>query len=280
MKKKDKFSYNTTKTNLETGEVTDAEGVFISKEQSDAYRKIKKTQDEYGAFTWLLFNNTQELLPNVSPANITRLMYVSTFLGYNGYLLTANNKIMTKEGLQKQLKLSKNMFYNFWKEMLNENIFCEKDDKIYLNNTLFGKGSAKNINTDFTRLYVDGIRYIYENCEDAKQHKTLCYLFKVIPYINKQFNIITKNDINIKERDEIIPMTVPEFGGLVGIDNSHSRRLINILRTIQIDAEYAFVLVSYGDDTYMCINPHIYYAGSNWYTVQGIANWCIKKKVA
>lgn len=265
----------------EQGEVSEAYGRFTPQEQINAIHKKlkqKKTQNELGAFTWLLFNNTQELLPNVSPANITRLMYVSTFLGYYGYLIN-NNIAMTKKELQKKLKLDRRYFSAFWDEMIEQNIIIEQENKIYLNNNLFRKGTIKkDLPEDFTKLYINGIRYIYENCEDAKQHKTLCYLFKAIPYINKQYNIVSKNDINIKERDQIIPMTVPEFGKLVGIAEKNSRRLIKQLVSIEVQGEYAFLLETNGDGTFMTVNPHLYYAGSDWHKVKHIADWCIPMK--
>lgn len=108
-----------------TGELFSIDGTAVllnegdrvsSKKQVDYYyMKLHQTeqQKDYGPFTWMLYNCGQNILPGLTQPTITRLIYTSTYLGYDGFLVTDNGKTMTKAMLKRKLGIGKMNFSTF-----------------------------------------------------------------------------------------------------------------------------------------------------------------------
>lgn len=141
----------------------------------------------------LLFNNIK-----IDKANISRFLYLCTYIDYNtnqANLLVkkeGNNKIipMTKNDIKEVLGLSKSTFADFYKEMLENQLIFETNNKIYLSDKYVTKGTIENKNNDFTRLFIDPIRHLYENCT-TRQHKQLSYALQLAPFLDYNTNFIT-----------------------------------------------------------------------------------------
>jgi len=263
--------------NLETGELNNVCGTFISDKQKQSYVKQKrkrKTQNDYGAFTWFLYNRAEDIFPNLKQSNITRIMFIATYLNYDGYLSHDNKKanIINKKNMNELLKLSTKEFYRFYNEMIEQKIFIEQDDSIYLNKKIFKKGEINNLSTDYTRICVKGVRTLYEQVK-PKQHKILAYIFKLLPYINYQYNIVCKNPLE-SEQELIKPFTFTEICELFGIDKSHSNRFKNDLLKFGINKNPLIGLVTINNFKlnklmeYIFINPNVYYSGNNYKAVE------------
>ena len=89
-----------TFANAETGEVfEDAE--LRTKEQREQYKKIREKQKEYeskrtaidenykryGAFVWFIYHSQQVLDLGITPDQLTKLIYLSTYLDYKNRLI-------------------------------------------------------------------------------------------------------------------------------------------------------------------------------------------------
>lgn len=90
------------KTNLiipEEGDVT-----YTKKQRDFYFMKLQQTeaQKDYGPFVWMLYHSGEGIFDTLTQSTVTRLIYMSTFLGYDGYLVHDNYKTLTKEQLKKR----------------------------------------------------------------------------------------------------------------------------------------------------------------------------------
>lgn len=274
---------------LDTGDVVDG-GVRIygadfyikckeakrKRKERECIRKANAPEQKDARFVFHIYHACVNNFPDMQPSHITRLMYIATYLSYDGRLLTDWNAPMNKGHIERFLKLSKTSFYEFWEDMVKRGIFTEKDDGIYLNKDIFFKGDLtdKQVyrlsvdNIMVTRLYVTGIRKLYER-STPRSHKTLSYIFQILPYVNKQYNIICKNPLE-EDYDLIEPMTLGEFADVIGYNKKNVGRLANLLLepTFDIQEDEDVTAIRYvitkslkKESMMMFINPRVYYAG-------------------
>ena len=249
---------------LETGELLPATSRVIALEDGDVVRRKKQIQhatinyqakNNNGNFVWLLFNYGKDLFPNVSAANITRLMYAATFCHDDG-------SIMSKATLRDQMKLNRARWSEFWNEMTENDILYEKDGLVYINSQYATKGSITT-NKNYTRLFCEYVQQLYESCDSAGDHKQLSYIFKIIPFINRRTNTVCMNPMEQDERN-IQPMRLGDFCEAVGYDKNNARRLASELLKIRINGELAvgFFVSSMDEKTWLLVaNPKLYFGG-------------------
>ncbi len=233
-----------------------------------------KSDDEH-KFVFHIYQACVDTFPDMPPAHLTRLMYLATFAGYNGNLIGNNHKAMTKTIIQNKMNLSKPVFYKFWDDMVNRGILVDEGVAVYLNKDIFFKGKItqkmmtgyQKTNSTITRIYVKGIRELYEKAT-VSSHSTLSYLFRVLPYVNHQHNIVCTNPMET-EVQNIRAMTLGEFADIIGYDRRHIRRLMRQLYDttfIVSDKETRAINFTFGRDMTneemkLYINPSVYYAG-------------------
>ncbi|MEG2381275.1 MAG: hypothetical protein RSB38_06235 [Oscillospiraceae bacterium] len=240
-----------------------------------------KEYEKRGGFIWNIHDNAKILYPELRPASLTRLMFLATFLCYDGYLRDGRNPIL-RNTLGLYLNVGRREYFRFWSEMTSLGLMYEKDGKIYLNEDMFVKGSiCKDKIRDLadkgvyiTRIYSAAVRELYRSATPSSI-KTLSYLFRILPYVNREYNICCFDPLETDIR-ALTPMTLGDFADVVGYDRSSASRLAKILHTpvFEIDGKQmnAMRYVAANDtkaETYgMFINPRIYYAGSDWSKVE------------
>lgn len=251
-----------------------------TKEQDDYYWKNRyqtELQKDYGPFVFLLYTMKENLKFNIADASLTRLIYLSTFLCYKGYLVTDNGVSINKRICKEKLGLSENTFSLFWNEMLDNNILRYEDDRIFINRDMFAKGKLSK-DENAIRLNCETIRYLYEHCQNVSSHKKLSYLFKIIPWVNQEWNIVCWNPDEI-ERNKLKYMTMGDFAEKIGYDRSNAKRLAKILSEVtfhkygEYNKKHAFLYVvdkDFSPDQWVIVmNPSVYYGGKNYKNVRG-----------
>lgn len=174
--------------------------------------------------------------------------------------------------------MSEREWYLFWNEMTKCDILREREDGIVVNEKMFVKGSVSskkisnfaNQNKHITRLYTLAIRDLYKKAT-VRSHKTLSYLFQVIPFVNRQYNIVCHNPLE-EDLEKIEPMTLGEFCDIIGYSKRNAARLCNTLfaSTFMVDGEPKSAISCVANksldkkDFKMFINPMVYYAGTQW----------------
>lgn len=280
---------------VETGEVWDAPAGKYSVFDMEYVAKQKEARKKYtgialGAasrmspdkFIWEIYELSTLQTPTLSPANVTRMIYLSTFLHYDGFLAHSNGVGITMKSLPQLLKLSDRQFRNFWQELSTEKIFREQDGLVYVNANYFCRGRmrSKDVATMvmdgkyMTRLFIDGVRQLYE-AATPRSHKTLSYIFQILPFVNREHNIVCHNPLE-EDPDKIEPMTLGEFCDVVNYDRHNAARLCKALMsptfTVGNREQHAVRCVltkSMSREEYnIFINPRVYYAGTDYRKVE------------
>ena len=123
---------------------------------------------------------------------------------------------------------------------------------------------------DYFKMYRKGIRQLYKACKPSC-HKRLGYIFQMLPYINRQFNIVSKNPLET-DYNKVIPISFHDFCITLGYDITHEHRLLNEYRktTFVVDGKVqTFIYLAlpiegkYLNDGMMIINPQILYGGNS-----------------
>lgn len=179
-----------------------------------------KMTSDLGGFYMLYYN--EELFDGlVSDTHIARVIYLATFIEYdtNRLVFYENGKAnvpFTEKDVKDILKIKdRQTYYDFKKEILDSKIMTITDDGIFMNKKYFNRGEVQHKGY-FMRMYIDTIRQLYEQI-NTRQHKTLGYLFRLIPFIDYEYNIITRSpntDDKIKER----LMTKKDIAQLFNVD--------------------------------------------------------------
>lgn len=247
-------------------------------------RKNEKAQKSYwqrksnkplGRFYFIL---ADEQFKDLSPETVTRLIYLNTFLAFgDNRLMNTQRKQIKKSDLPKILEVSESTAKRFWAEVKNKYL---NEDKygLYANNSIFrsGKLKDKQYNT-YQKFYITAIRTLYRA---TKKHKHLGYIFKMLPFINFEHNILCKNPEETT-LDEIQCLTLAEFCEAIKFDRTHLNRLLQIYNKLTFNVrghEERFCAIVYDglhkDNAKIIINPHILYCGSNYQQVKNLAIFC------
>lgn len=257
-----------------------AEAQRIRKQREDYLSKkvLLSTLTDY-PFVWAVYQTSTLLLEQLPSTHVSMLFYLITYCGYDGLLSTGKLPIR-KEDLSGLLKVSRTTAWRFWESILGLDICSEADDgRIVVNEDYFRRGSIKqqelvamaSRGTYVTRVYVDAIRSLYERSVTSSK-KTLCYLFQVIPFLNREYNIVCHNPLE-SDLEKIQPMNLGEFCNAIGYNDKNASRLLSYMLEPKFDGRggvesaMRYVVSDKLRDKRsfnMFINPNVYYAGTSW----------------
>ena len=276
--------------NRNTGEVTETDTtnapkgtIYYTPEQQKAYKQRKQNEQEsyfrrknnkpLGDFIFIPLN---ENFSGVSPESVTRLIYLNTFTNYNdNSLMLTQRTPMRYKDLSSVLNVSKSTVTRFWNEVCPHYLTMKGDNLIFTNKDIFKKGYLKRKKeyTDYQKFYIDGIRKLYKSTS-KNNHKHLGYLFKLLPYVNLEYNLICYNPKE-KSLNNIELMSMKGFCKQIKYDVTHLNRLLSIYHNIYFNVDghrERFCTMVYDgiekQNAKIFINPHIFYCGSNYEQVK------------
>lgn len=279
----------------ETGEVKENQVIYTEEEiqlQRERRQHIKEYFDKVacktayyqwlnslkGDFVMLLYSVNEALDYGISPSNLTRLIYLSTFTSYNNNRLElSDSEIITKSVMEKLLMINTDTFNKFYNEIIEHGILIQREDGYYLNTNLFVKGKLreKNLSKNRIQLYIKGIRELYQRAK-PREHKQLAYLFQAIPYININNNTICHNPLELNI-DNVKPMTIEEYCDKIGYGVANARRFKTILLKFRFEQMPVFNFVKNCDGEFIFINPYVYYGGNKWDEVAVLGGFTTQK---
>ena len=252
---------------------------YKHRKNTEAKNKIRRaTTNKLGNFYFARVQNYDDL----TPATAVRLVYLMTYLGYDGRLKTSSRgRDIKRKDLQQILGLSESAADNFYKEVQGKYIIKDDNGALQMaDKDLFRRGSiaSKEQQAYYQRLYIRGVRTLYESAP-VSRHKNLGYFFKLLEHINLEYNILCHN---IFERDlnAIELMTLNELCDLISYEKTNVQRLIKIFNSITIDVdgkkEYfiSFVVNKGTGQSKIFINPRILYAGTQFDRVAVLGAFC------
>ena len=252
------------------------------KPMDQKFGRISSLYEKRGTFIWNIHSSAKILFPEIKPATLTRLMFLSTYLGYDGYLVDAKKKPITKNELQHYLEIHPSDCRKFWKDIETSKLMYESDGKIYLDNKMFARGKfpkdkikdlAENEQC-LTRIYISGVRKLY-NTATVPSHTTLSYIFRILPYVNREYNVCCFNPLET-DKSKIQLMPLGDFADVIGYDRAHISRLAKTLfepifevnGTLKNAIRYVSTSGFNKDGLSIFINPCVYYAGAHWKDIE------------
>ena len=233
----------------------------------------------------LLFNEL-----DIEKQNISRVIYLATFIDYNtnqeNLLIKhgQNYKIepMSKKDIQNKLKLAVGPFNSFMRDVKKNGLLFEVDEKFYLSPEYFTKGKNNFRNKEYTRIFIKPVQYLYEHTT-PRQHGALSYVYQLIPYMNYETNIICSNPL---ETDfcKINKMPLKEVCAMLGLktDRKTIYRFKETLRKFYIKVDnqkyyvFAYAVIN-GNIDYYVVNPLVVWGGSNTDNLKEIIKLCFFK---
>lgn len=215
------------------------------------------------------FVSTAEDFENVSPANLTRLIFLATYLSFhNNELRTTERHKLTKKELANVLDVSESTAERFWREV-NPKYIVEGDDGVLRTNPeIFAKGSTKQLMTFYIKVFAKGMEHLYKSVPKSN-HKHLGYIFAMLPYVNIEHNILCWNT---EETDisKVKQMSMKEFCGEIGFNYKHIDRLHRAYKKMSFDIGEgnqelfcSIIKNEYTGKELMIINPKVFYSGRN-----------------
>lgn len=244
---------------------------FLKQEEK---RKLRQAAlKELGDFYFLLVN---DVFIDVSPESAVRLTVLYTFLNYDGDLMLTQRQPMRKSDIAEVLHLSKATVFRFWKEV-SPRYIEEVDNKLVLKDNIAFRGrfTKEHKFKQHQQIYIDGVRSLYYATK-SRRHKYLGNIFKLLPFINFEYNIICKNPFETNA-DKIEPLTISELCNEFSFEVSNFHRLIDAYYSITFEVDdhkerFTAFIYEGKDKSKMkvYVNPHILYVGSDYRKVEGL----------
>ena len=234
-------------------------------------RRLSNRDLPFGHFC---FVSLEERFENMSPENLARLVYLSTYIKYNSNKLMLTNKtVMKQNDLQTLFKVSRTTVHRFLKEAakyldINNGELSFKNANIFAKGEMRGKLGASL----FQKIYIDGVRSLYETATKADNKKEVLrrfgYILKLLPFVNVEHNILCHNPLET-DPDKIELLTLSEFCEYVGYSSENASRLADVYNEIYFEMNgerKRLCVITYEGhnnlDAKVCINPRIFYSGS------------------
>ncbi len=230
----------------------------------------RRATDPDGTFYWL---HAKEKFEGLKSETIIRLIFLSTYCDYQGILRQSERgEAITKKDLPKLLRISESSCFRFLKEVSGRYLAVNPDGSIIVTSESIIRGKLKTKSDsvfDFFRVYRKNIRQLYRACKPSS-HKRLGYVFQLLPYINRKYNIISANP-DVTDFKKVIPLSFHDFCRKINYDSKHEYRLMNEYRKTKfvVDGEEQ-TLISIVlpieeknmNEGKMIINPRILYGGT------------------
>lgn len=273
---------------LSTGELTEALPCYLpvgticyTPESQEAYRKRKEREekrflkrgasDELGYFFFVL---ASEQFSDLSPEMVTRLIFLNTFAGYDNRLMLTERTPMRRKNLESVMDVSKSTVKRFWKKVCPNYIKEDKNGLMITNNLIFKKNKLQRKEyIPYQKFYIESVRKLYSTT-DTSNHKHLGYIFKLLPFINIEYNLICRNPLET-DIDQIELISIADFCNMIGFNIVHLNRLLRIYNNIRFDvngrAERFCTIIYDGihkNNAKICINPRILFSGSDYRKVE------------
>lgn len=259
--------------NNETGEVITEN--FVIEELQDKQKKDeiinrKQLENEFKAFIDGQFGNFYfmffELLSKgLTRQTITRFIYLCTFMNYDNKLVFGSSKnkedkLMTINDMKEVFMMSDREFNRTKESLIENNLINIKDHCVEINEKYAFKGKLEGgkLKTDNkVRIFDKTIKELYEKAT-PKEHKKICLLFELLPYINLKYNIVCENP-DCENMKEVEPITLTELTEMLGF--STVQKMKKGLFDLTVNGEKVIGLFTIDDDSMILVNPRVYYKG-------------------
>lgn len=279
-----------------TGEIVDGRVIFVPEgsklytpesqeayenfKQQEAKRKMRRQQKTDLGNSYYFVCRDEKFI-DLKPAIVARLIYLATFLAIDSNKLMLNrNTPMKRKNLTAVLHVAKSTVSVLMKEASAYIVEDKNGELSFADNSVFVRGhinQKRKFRKSYQRFFISGVRTLYES---TTNHKHLGYVFKLLSFINIEYNVLCFNSLET-EKDKIEAMSIAEFCNMIGLDISHLGRLMRIYSNLQfkvnnkLERFCSFVSENFDrTNSKMYINPHILYSGSDYKKVELLGGFC------
>lgn len=251
----------TQKENNRTETVTDDTAV------PHKYLDITYVREKKEPFIAMAYQPLEPLDLNISPIDLTRLIYLSTFMNDENCLVkkvSGRYVPIDRSECSKMIRIKNSIFDSFWAAIIDNGLVVYKDEKIYLNNSVFRRGKVFSRSASVC-FNINGIRALCELYRNVSIQKYMSYLFQIIPWVNKSWNVVCQCPCE-SDIENIKPVSLTEFAALVDYDENHARHLGNELCGLMFGKDCSFMSAMYyfsdsnkSKKKHLYVNPNLYY---------------------
>ncbi|WHY64706.1 hypothetical protein [Neobacillus sp. SuZ13] len=234
-----------------------------STEEGAELQKFNESLGKY--YTLTLRERINELFSNelFNDTERVAIMYLGSFVGFDGYLITKNKIPMNKKLISKYVKITTkdNRFNDFYKKLIETEIIAEVDGKLKWDTKLSFKGRPE--------IYGNKIKHCYKTYDQTMQElyetnkpKQLATVFRLLPYVNKFSNELCKTvDKPTYSVDDLyLPQEVAELLGIT--DSMGKKNFVRRALTIKVGKEYVFMVSKVGKVAKVTVNPKLVWMNS------------------
>lgn len=265
---------------IDTGEIIENVKYIVTEarqkqDQQRANRRLVRSNEN---FIFLAYEACKSLNIDIdreifNQADITRIIYIASYLSNDNRLMLTERTPMTKEKLSELMGLNDMVFKRFYNKLLSNNILIERDGYIYINKKFMFFGRIRNHKYSFIRAYKSNIRLLYNKVPVSK-HKQLSILYLLIPFINIKYNIVSQNPFE-EDKYKVIPMTVEELSAYFEYNLKSFISLIDFLEDLK-DKDNIPIIKTFNNsknkkDRSIVINPRVIYAGNDCRDVEAFS---------
>lgn len=208
---------------------------------------------------------------------MARAVYLASFLRFGDDSLWGTERSQIKRSkLHSTLRLSESASDSFWRKVRGRYFWADAEGFVHARRSAFQRGKLQaRPDEEYQRLYCAVIRELYEKL-DPRQHKKFGYVLKMLPFLNFEYNILCLNPTETNY-EEVEPITVADFCGVVGYDRSHAPQLAADFGRMTFDVagkrEVFCKFIGNGRDVTTAnvyINPRLVYKGHDFTQVSAI----------
>ena len=218
---------------------------------------------------------------NLDPQTVSRLIYLATYVEYNDKeenllirKITNNKSVaMKRKDIKLVMGLGDDVFRRFMNELLEKDMMFNVDGKFYLNSQYFTKGTVKTAEDevrlckDYTRIFIDTVRQLYNGCPTTRRHGQLGYVFQLIPFLNREENVLVDENNKPLGLTEICKILKVKVDGNSKNENKLETALLKFTVEVANKKHYLFkrVMVKGYNHTkdFFIINPYVIWSGNN-----------------
>lgn len=226
-------------------------------------------EEQNGGFVFTFFKQSRtinERFPSLVAADIARLMYLATFSAWKtGRVQYDNGRVIDRKAVEQMFKLSDRRARQLFERFVSEGILSEQDGAVFVNPTVFYRGSINDAPKEvtdlkYTRMFKNTVRELYEKSE-GKTIAQLALVYSIMPFLHFGSNAVCHNpDESDDEQLELI--TLDELAVL--LEYKDAAKLKTAMNKVKINGKPVFGFFENPNDRRtkrIVVNPRAVYAG-------------------
>ncbi|MGF9824029.1 hypothetical protein ABE430_13770 [Brevibacillus agri] len=226
--------------------------------------------EENGGYVSAVFKSCVTMIerfPSLSQSDYAVLMLIGTYVAYRtGRLEHDNGHAIDRNKLVEIIGLSERKFRDLYGALLAEEIIREEGAEIYVNPSVFYRGSHDDAEFDLTayqhaRLYRGTVRELYRRYR-GRELRQLAIIYAILPFLNYNTNVVCFNPQE-QNKDGLRPLYLDKLAALLGYkDVTKFKRALN---AIELNGKPVFTFTEDPHDRRkkrVVVNPRVVFAGN------------------